>query len=183
MMKYCFSALVLVVALGIAAPRASAQATATATGRTLAVGLSYQNSDPDYGPSRSSGVGIFANYDVSRHLGATAEMNFQTAFSNVVFLEHVYLVGARGLYNRGRYIGYAKFLVGGATASNNAAGGVSILNAPGSYPVVAYGGGLEIRFEHHFTLRAIDYEQQQWLRYHPNGLTPGVFSFGGAYRF
>ncbi len=182
-MKYCFSALVLVVALGIATPGASAQATATATGRTLSVGAAYQNSNPDYGPSRSSGIGIFANYDMTRHFGATAELNFQTAFSNVVFLEHVYLIGARGEYSRGRYMGYAKFLVGGANSSSNAPANVNLLNAPGSYPVVAYGGGLDIRLEHHITVRAIDYEQQQWLRYHPNGLTPGVLSFGAAYRF
>lgn len=182
MMKYCFSALVFVAAVAVVAPRASAQATATATGKTLAVGLTYQNIDPDYGPARASGVGIFANYDFSRYIGATAELNFQTAFSSVVFTEQTYMVGARGVYRHGRLQGYGKLLIGGASASNNS-GQSNLINAPGGYPVFAYGGGLDVRLDHHITVRAIDYEQQQWLSYHPNGLTPHVFSFGAAYRF
>ena len=180
MMKYCFSALVIVAATAILVPRASAQATATATGRALAVGLTYQNIDPDYGPSRASGLGVFANLDFSRYLGATAELNFQTAFSSVVFKETTYMVGARGVYRHGRLTGYGKLLIGGASGSSNGVPG--LLNV-GSYPVFAIGGGLDVRMEHHITIRAIDYEQQQWLAYHPNGLTPHVFSFGAAYRF
>ena len=179
-MKYCFPALVVVAATAILAPRASAQATATATGRALAVGLTYQNIDPDYGPSRASGLGVFANFDFSRYLGATAELNFQTAFSSVVYLEHTYMVGARGVYRHRNLQGYAKLLIGGANGSSN---GVPNLQNVGSYPIFAFGGGLDVRLEHHITIRAIDYEQQQWLDYHPNGLTPHVLSFGAAYRF
>lgn len=182
MMKYCFSALVLVATALIATPMAFSQATATATGKTLAVGLTYQNIDPDYGPSRASGLGVFANYDFSRYLGVTAELNFQTAFSSVVFLEHTYMVGARGVYRYHRYEPYAKVLIGAATSSNNS-NNPNLLNAPGTYPLFAIGGGLDIRLDHHITVRAIDYEQQEWLQYHPNGLTPGVLSFGAAYRF
>ena len=186
MMKHCFSALAAFCAAALAVPSLHAQATATATGRSLSAGVSYQTVNPDYGPSRSSGVGIFVNYDLSRYFGVTAEANLQTAFSSVVFLEQTYLIGARGEYhsNRfgGRYMGYGKLLIGGANASNNTAN-PALINAPGGYPVFAYGGGIEARLPRHITLRAIDYEQQQWLTYHPNGLTPGIFSFGAAYRF
>lgn len=180
MMKYCFPALVLVAATTFLAPRALAQATAAATGRALAVGLTYQNINPDYGPSRASGVGIFANYDFSRYIGVTAELNFQTAFSSVVYLEHTYMVGARGEYHHGRLLGYGKLLIGGASGSSN---GVPNLENVGSYPLYAIGGGLDVRMDHHITIRAIDFEQQEWLSYHPNGLTPTVLSFGAAYRF
>lgn len=179
-MKYCFSVLVFVAAAAIVVPHGSAQATATATGTVLSAGLTYQNIDPDYGPSRASGLGVYANYDFSRYVGATAELNFQTAFSSVVYLEKTYMFGARGVYRHGRLQGYAKFLVGGASGSSN---GVANLLNTGSYGVFAYGGGLDVRLEHHITVRAIDYEQQQWIAYHPNGLTPHVFSFGAAYRF
>jgi hypothetical protein len=182
MMKHCLSALALTVAAALFAPHMSAQAVATATGKTLAVGVAYQNIDPDYGPFRASGIQIFANYDFSRWVGLTAEANLQTAFSNVVFLEHTYMFGARGEYHRGKYLAYGKALIGDATASNNTTN-PGLYNAPGSYPVVAIGGGLDIRLEHHITVRAIDYEEQHWLTYHPNGLTPHVFSFGAAYRF
>lgn len=181
-MKHCLSALALTAAVALIAPHASAQAVAAATGKTLAVGVAYLNIDPDYGPSRASGLQIFANYDFSKYVGLTAEANLQTAFSNVVFLEHTYMVGARGEYTRGRYVAYGKGLVGDATASNNS-NNPNLLNAPGSYGLVALGGGLDIRFEQHLTVRAFDYEEQHWIGYHPNSLTPHLISFGAAYRF
>lgn len=182
MRKHCLSAFALTLAVVVITPRLSGQAVATATGKTLDIGLAYQNIDPDYGPSRASGLQVFANYDVSRYVGLTAEVNLQTAFSNVVFLERSYLFGARGEYNRGRYKAYGKALIGDSSASNNS-GNPGLLNAPGSYPTYALGGGLDILFPHHLTLRAIDYEDQHWLSYHPNSLTPHVLSFGAAYRF
>ena len=112
MMKHCLSALALTLAAATLTPALAGQAIATATGKTLAVGVAYQNADPDYGPDRSSGLQIFANYDFSRYVGLTAEANLQTAFSNVVFLEHTYLFGARGLYRRRRYQLYGKALIG-----------------------------------------------------------------------
>lgn len=182
MMKFTLSALAVALTFAVATPRLSAQAEAAATGNALAAGIAYESADPDYGPVRSQGLGIFANYDFSRYLGATAEFNFQTSFShNVVFLEHTYLVGVRGEYHKKRYLPYAKFLVGGATSTVN--GNFPLENAPGTYPMVAVGVGLDYRFEHHITVRAFDFEQQEWLSYHPNGLTPTIISFGAAYRF
>lgn len=182
MMKFRFSALAVTLTFALAAPRLSAQAVAAATGNALSVGVDYLNANPDYGPRRSQGIGFYANYDFSRFVGATAEINFQTAFShNVVFLEHSYLFGVRGEYHKRRFLPYAKLLVGAATSSVN--GNFAILNAPGTYPAYAFGGGLDYRFEHHISVRVIDYEQQEWLSYHPNGLTPSIISIGAAYRF
>ena len=181
-MKHCLSALALTFAAGLVSPFLSAQAIATATGKTLEAGIAYQNIDPDYGPYRSSGLQIFANYDFSRFVGLTAEANLQTAFSNVVFLEHTYMFGARGEYRKGRYMAYGKALIGDATASNNTPF-PGLENAPGSYPAIGLGGGLEIRLQHHISIRPIDYEDQHWFKYSPNGLTPHMLSFGAAYRF
>ena len=182
MMKFCISALAVVLTVAAGAPRLSAQAVATATGNALAVGVTYQNANPDYGYSRSSGVGIFADYDFSRYLGITAEVNLPTAFSSVVFLEHSYFFGVRGEYHVRRYTPYAKVLIGGATSSNNTTN-PNLLNAPASYPAYAYGGGLEVRLPHHTTVRVIDFEQQHWFDYPPHGLTPSIVSIGAAYRF
>lgn len=181
MMKLRISALAVAFTFAVAAPRLSAQAVAAATGNALAVGINYQSANPDYGPSRSQGIGIYANYDFSRYLGVTAEFNFPTAFSSVVFLEHSYLFGVRGEYHKRRFLPYGKVLIGDSTAS--AINGIPLLNAPGSYPTVAFGGGLDYRFDHHISVRVIDVEQQHWLTYHPNGLTPTIISFGAAYRF
>ncbi len=180
MKKQCLCALAFTVAVAASTPRLFAQAVATATGNALAIGVSYQNIDPDYAQKRASGIGIFANYDFARYVGATAEINLQTAFSNVVFLEHTYFVGARGEYRRGRGMLYGKALIGGGTSSNNTK--APLLNAPGTYPAFAIGGGYEYKLQNHFTIRAIDFERQEWLSYSPNHLTPYVFSFGAAYR-
>lgn len=183
MMKHCLSALALTLAAGVLAPQASAQAIAAATGKTLAVGVAYQNIDPDYGPSRASGIQIFGNYDFARFVGLTAEINLQTAFSSdIVFYEHSYMFGGRGEYHRGRYLLYGKALIGDATSTANSKN-PGLLNAPGSYPALGLGGGLDIRLDHHITVRAIDYEDQHWFTYHPNSLTPHILSFGVAYRF
>ena len=181
MMKFCLPALAVVLTTAVAAPCLSAQAVATATGNALAIGVDYQSINPDYGPIRGSGIGFYANYDFGRYVGATAEINFQTAFSHVVFLEHTYLVGVRGEYHKRLFTPYGKLLIGGATASPN--GNFSLENAPASYPMYAIGAGLDLRLPHHLTVRAIDFEQQEWLDYHPNGLTPTIISFGAAYRF
>ena len=180
-MKFCLPALAIVVSSAIAVPYASAQAVATATGNALSVGAAYLSANPDYGGSRSSGLGIFANYDFSRYVGVTAELNFQTSFSHVVFLEKTYMVGARGEYHKGRFLPYGKLLIGGASSAPN--GNYPLENAPATYPLYAIGAGLDIRLPHHTTIRAIDYEQQEWLDYHPHGLTPTIISFGAAYRF
>lgn len=182
MRKFCLSVLAFVLTVAVGAPRLSAQAVATATGNALAIGVTYQSANPDYGPVRSSGIGIFADYDFSRYLGVTAELNLPTAFSSVVFLEHSYLVGVRGEYHYHRYMPYAKVLIGGANSSNNT-NNPNLLNAPAAFPMFAYGGGLEIRLPRHLTVRAIDFEQQHWFDYPPHGLTPTIVSFGAAYRF
>lgn len=187
MMKHCLSALTLACALAVTAPRLHAQASATATGNALSVGLVFQNADPDYGPSRSSGIGAYANFDFARYLGLTAEVNVPTAFSNVIYPERTFLFGGRGVYRRGRYGVYFKALGGLAAAGNNSSVDPAItasqlINAGQSYGAVAIGGGLEYRLERPLTLR-LDYESQHWLGYEPNSLTPNIISIGAAYRF
>lgn len=60
-MKICLAALAVALTVAVAAPSLSAQAVAAATENSLSVGLTYQTVNPDYGPLRSSGLGIFAN--------------------------------------------------------------------------------------------------------------------------
>ncbi len=187
MIKHCLSALALFCASSVTASHLQAQAVPTATGNALSVGLVFQNADPDYGPSRSSGIGAYANFDFARYLGVTAEVNVPTAFSNVIYPERTFLFGGRGIYRRGRYGLYGKVLGGLASAGNNSAVDPTItssqlINAGQTYGAVAGGGGLEYRLNRPLTLR-LDYESQHWLGYQPNSLTPGIISIGAAYRF
>lgn len=187
MFKHCISAFTLLGALAFSATQLHAQAYATATGNALSVGLAYQNADPDYGPTRGSGVGVYANFDFARYVGVTAEINLPTAFSNVIFPERSFLVGARGEYHYKRYMGYVKLLGGVASSGNNSSVDPTItanqlINASETYDLYAIGGGVEYRLDSPITLR-LDYESQHWLSYEPNGLTPGILSIGAAYRF
>ena len=187
MFKHCLSALTLLSALAVTAPHLQAQAVATATGNALSVGLAYQNADPDYGPSRASGIGAYANFDFARYLGVTAEVNLPTIFSNVIFPERSILLGGRGEYRRGRYMVYGKLLGGIATSGNNssidpAITATQLINANRTYSVLAGGGGVEYRLNMPLTVR-LDYESQHWLGYEPNSLTPSIVSIGVAYRF
>ena len=187
MMKHWLSALTLVCALSITAPRLQAQAVATATGNALSVGLVFQNADPDYGPSRSSGLGAYVNFDFARYLGLTAEVNVPTAFSNVIYPERTFLFGGRGEYHYSRYTAYGKVLGGLAYAGNNSSVDPTIMasqliNAGEHYGVLAAGGGVEYRLDRPLTLR-LDFESQHWLGYEPNSLTPSIISIGAAYRF
>ena len=187
MFKHCLSAFMLLSSFAVTATHLQAQAVATATGNALSVGLVYQSADPDYGPSRSSGLGAYVNFDFARYLGLTAEVNAQTAFSKVIYPERTYMFGGRGIYRRGRYGVFFKVLGGVASAGNNssvysAITPAQLVNANQSFGVVAAGGGLEYRLDRPLTLR-LDYESQHWLGYQPNSLTPGIFSIGAAYRF
>ena len=186
-MKHCLSALTLACALALTAPHIHAQASATATGNALSVGLAFQNADPDYGPSRSSGLGAYANFDFARYLGLTAEVNVPTAFSNVIYPERTFLFGGRGTFRRGRYGVYGKVLGGLAYAGNNSTvdPGITagqLINANDHFGVLAGGFGVEYRLDRPLTLR-VDFESQHWLGYQPNSLTPNIISIGGAYRF
>lgn len=187
MIKHPLSAFALFCALLVTASHTEAQAVATATGNAVSVGLAFQNADPDYGPSRSSGIGAYVNFDFARYLGLTAEVNVPTAFSNVIYPERTFLFGGRGIYRRGRYGLYVKVLGGVASAGNNSSVYSAItpsqlINAGQTYGALAGGGGLEYRLDRPLTLR-LDYESQHWLGYQPNSLTPGIFSIGAAYRF
>lgn len=106
-------------------------------------------------------------------------MNLPTAFSNVIFPERSFLVGARGEYHRGRAMVYGKLLGGVASSGNNSSVDPTItasqlLNASETYSLYALGGGVEYRLQSPITVR-VDYESQHWLSYQPNGLTPGIF--------
>jgi hypothetical protein len=67
---------------------------------------------------------------------------------------------------------YGKFLVGWGRAGG--------FLTPSTTLALAYGGGLDLRVTKHFTLRAFDFEYQQW-RVNPT-LFPYEGSVGLSYR-
>ena len=51
-----------------------------------------------------------------------------------------------------------------------------------AYNMIAIGGGTDYSLTRSINLRG-DFEYQKWFSFPPNGLSPTVFSFGGAYHF
>ena len=79
--------------------------------------------------------------------------------------EDTYLVGPRiPIITFHRVTPYGKFLVGLGTGSF----------LSGDTFVLAYGGGADVRLTHRLTLRAIDFEYQQWR------VTPTLYPYGGS---
>ncbi len=166
---------------------AHAQVVPAATGRTFSLdagGLGSM-SQPDYAgegiaqtsPSRLYGVGAYVDAHFTRWVQIEAEgrwMRFNQFYlpgSSTGNGENTYLIGPRvPIVTFHRIKPYGKFLFG--------LGNGPFLN--GNTLVLAYGGGVDLRLTRRITLRAIDFEYQQW-RVNPV-LSPYGGSVGISYR-
>jgi hypothetical protein len=154
-------------ARGQVVPSASAhQPTLTAGG----FGSMFQ---PDYAgngiaqtsPNRLYGIGGYVDVKLSRWVGAEAEGRWLPFNEYLGINENTYLIGPKvPIHTYKGLTPYGKFLIG--------LGSGSFLN--GHSTVLAYGGGVDYRLNKKFTLRAFDFEYQQWL------LTPTLYPYGGS---
>jgi hypothetical protein len=130
-------------------------------------------------PNRLYGPGAFVDVKFSRWLQFEAEGRWLRF--NQYYLgglppgngESTYLIGPRipiGTFHR--ITPYGKFLVG--------LGGGSFL--AGHAFVLAYGGGVDYRLSRRFTLRAVDFEYQDWRINSSTTLYPYGGSVGISYR-
>jgi hypothetical protein len=193
------SVLALGIALAISPASAHAQATAVVVGPAgLQVGGTVNFLHPDttatiVGNASNAGVhagqediggAVYANYDVTEHLGATVEINFPTTNTPDDFLEKSFLIGARYTYRINKFEPYGKFLGGiGQTSSDYPVPWIVYPGSFGTYGVYAFGGGLDYHLLNHLNIRAFDYEFQVWPGATPNGLKPQIISVGAAFRF
>jgi opacity protein-like surface antigen len=133
---------------------------------------------PDYagngiaqaGPQGLFGIGAYVDVRINRWVqveseGRWSRFNQYYPTSAEGINEDNYLIGAKvPIRTFGRATPYGKFLVG--------LGSASFLS--GHSTVFAYGGGLDYKLSKRFTLRAFDFEYQQWQ------LTPTLYPFGGS---
>jgi hypothetical protein len=159
------------------------QLTAGVLGSALQPDLSYSNQigsnnyDPiGTSPNRVYGVGTYVDVRLSRWFQPEAEARwseFNTQGEGN--REDTYLFGPRVpiyTFHWMHATPYGKFLIGW--------GRNSTFLLPPSTLAIAYGGGLDMRLTKHITLRAIDFEFQQW-RVMPT-LYPYEGSVGLSYR-
>jgi len=128
---------------------------------------------PDYagngiaqaGPNPLYGIGAYVDVKMSRWVGFEAEGRWSRFNTYLGINENTYSIGPKvPIVTKHGLSPYGKFMVG--------VGSGSFLN--GRTTVLTYGGGLDYRLSRKFTLRAFDFEYQQWL------LTPHLYPYGGS---
>lgn len=173
---FCFAGCLAVVSV-------HAQVVPAANSRTLSVSAGALGSlaQPDYdglgipytSPNRLYGPGAFVDVHFSRWVQVEAEARwlrfnqFYQPGSTIGNEENTYLIGPRiPIATFHRITPYGKFLAG-------------LGNGPflaGNTLVLSYGGGVDYRLTRRFTLRAFDFEYQQW----PINSTATLWPYGGS---
>ena len=170
----------LFIAFFFAVVSARAQVVPSATSHTLSIsaGALGSMSQPDYAgegiaqtsPNRLYGLGTYVDVHFSRWVQVEAEGHWMrfNQYSNDGSApngESTYLIGPRiPIVTFHRITPYGKFLVG--------LGSGGFLT--GNTFVLDYGGGVDYRLTRRLTLRAIDFEYQQWR------VNPTLYPYGGS---
>jgi hypothetical protein len=145
------------------------------------VGVGGTFVSPDYTTETAKGLAIYADVDLTHHVGVEGDVHFASLITPNDIGENTYLIGPRYVIQRQRLNFYGKLLFGigqfqfqqGSYGNGTSA----------TYGVYAFGAGLDVRATHHINVRAIDFEYQKWPGFAPSGLTPTAITVGVAYVF
>jgi hypothetical protein len=154
---------------------ARGQVAPSATGRKLTVKAGGEASmfQPDYtglGYAWTSsqhlyGIGAYVDADFSRWIQIEAEGRWLHWNQLNSVEENTYMIGPRvPIVEYKRLTPYGKFLFGWSSAQW----------LTGRAPALAYGGGVDYRLNKRLTLRAFDFEYQQWR------VNPSLHPYGGS---
>ncbi|MEO6922924.1 MAG: outer membrane beta-barrel protein [Bryocella sp.] len=191
---YTFAVLGAVLALA----SAGAQDIPAATRGDLEVGGTISIANPDLNglivgsnpPQNTTtqfiyGGSIYVNFNVTQHLGLTAQFDYPDVHTPQDFLEKSYMVGLRYYQPIGftKFAPYAKVLVGlGNTSYDKPVNWVLVNGVPGSYTAAAVGAGLDYRWHPKWVIRAFDVQYEDWLGFPGGAIHPYIVSVGIAYR-
>lgn len=116
-------------------------------------------------PNRLYGVGAYVDVRINRWVGVETEARWLRFNEYLGINQDTYSIGPKVPITTYKGLTpYGKFLVG--------MGSGSFLN--GHSTVLTYGGGVDYRLSKKFTLRAFDFEYQQWT------VTPTLYPYGGS---
>jgi hypothetical protein len=183
----------ILFAAGAFSAPAQVAPSATVQRHSLAVGGLGAVFQPDYagglvaqtGPQRLYGMGAYTDLKFSRWVQLEGEGRWLRFNSYLGITEDNYLIGPRLPLDRLRYkraTPYAKVLFGYGKLNFELNGGYNY------YLDIAYGGGVDVKLTKRITIRAIDFEYQQWPGW-PNvplvsntTLSPYGASVGASYK-
>lgn len=175
--------LVLAAAFALLPASLLGQAAPAVRGGTpeLMAGGYFSNFHTDYSQDRMNGLGIYVDWNLFGHLGAEGEARWLRFNQEFGTYEDNFLAGPRYSRHYGKFVPYAKFLLGAGELH------FPFGQGHGGYFAMVPGGGLDYRLTRRFTIRAVDYEYQFWPSapggpFVSHGLTPSGFSFGASYR-
>ncbi len=165
------SAALLVLAILCAAPRlalAQVQAPGDKGGLIVSVGGMGSGYYLQYGQRKVAGITAFVDADTKRRFGIEAEGRWLEFHQTANVHVETYSAGGRYHFDVGRFAPYAKGLVGFGDFN------FPYSYAYGRYLVVTAGGGLDFHWTPRITVRAVDFEYQNW----PNFTFGNMNSFG-----
>ncbi len=166
-------------------PLLHAQAGPTAIRKgDLQIGAGYSNAQSDYG-RRYAGFNIYGDFDFRSHWGVEANFHFVQAPSPGLEYEKTYEIGGRYFLTYGRFVPYAKIMIGRGVFNFPPAPPPASQTVPAAnlaYNMYAPGAGVDVRVRPYLNVRG-DFEYQQWPGFPPSGLGPSVISIGAAYHF
>ena len=179
------SLLLLSLLLAATAPRLLAQAGPTASrAGDLQIGGGYSSAESDYG-GRYTGFAIYADFDISRHLGLEADFHKVDKGSGSTLYEKTYEIGPRYFRTYGPLVPYVKLMYGRGVfnfppypppAPQDQA------RANLAYNIFTGGIGADLKVRRWLYVRG-DFEYQKWPSFPQNGLSPEVLTIGAAYHF
>ena len=165
------SVVFLVLAILCAVPRlalAQVQAPGDKGGFIVSVGGMGSGYYLQYGQRKMDGFTAFVDADTKRRFGIEAEGRWLEFHQTANVHVETFSAGGRYHFDVGRFAPYAKGLVG-----------FGDFNFPYNYAYVRYlvvtaGGGLDFRWTRRVTVRAVDFEYQDW----PNFTFGNMNSYG-----
>jgi hypothetical protein len=163
----------LILCAGSRVACAQAQATASGPGSYVSAGGGYSAYQVDYGQRILGGGFVFVDVHPTWRYGLEGEARFLRMHSDEGVTQTTYLGGAHVYLRPQAFRPYVKFLVG-----------LGKMNFPfgyaqGSYLALAPGAGVDYLIGDRITVRAIDFEYQDWPQFtfgtlHPYGVSAGI---------
>jgi opacity protein-like surface antigen len=160
---------------GAAILHAQAGTTASRPGDAQ-IGISYVRANPDYVLTTYQGIGAYADFDFTPHLGAEAEFHRVDSPTNDQSYEQTFEIGARYHRTYGPLVPYVKGMIGRGIF-NYPYNGASL-----GYTMYAGGGGIDVKVGEFVRVRG-EYEYQKWSGFQNGGLAPQLVTIGVAYHF
>jgi hypothetical protein len=184
-MKHFFVLICMVFAAAASESRAQVVPSATAQRISLTAGGMASAFQPDYSgggvaltsPSRLYGIGAYVDVKFSRWVQIEGEGRWLRFNQYDNIYQDNYLIGPRiPIHRFKRATPYGKVLVGLAEMN------FEYSSAHGNFTDIAYGGGVDIKLNKRFTVRAFDFEYQMWPKWLSSSLYPYGASVGVGYK-